>query len=30
MLFYCEDVGRHSAVDAIAGKMWEYQIVGES
>ena len=28
MLFYCEDVGRHNAVDAVAGKMWENQLDG--
>ena len=29
MLFYCEDGGRHNAVDAIAGKMWEHQLDGK-
>ena len=29
MLFYCEDVGRHNAVDAIAGHMWLNEINGE-
>ena len=29
MLFYFEDIGRHNAVDAIAGKMWEEKMSGE-
>ena len=29
MLFYCEDIGRHNAVDAIAGRMWEEKLLGE-
>jgi FdhD protein len=29
MLYFMEDVGRHNAVDAIAGKMWLDDVSGE-
>jgi FdhD protein len=29
MLYFVEDVGRHNAVDAIAGRMWLDNVVGE-